>query len=298
MTCVATDLLLGVGVAAHLPGTTALPLAEHHPAANPGFQLHVAVDGGVVTSADPQVGLMHRSAEKLFESRDLRQALALADRHDWLSALSTEVGVALTFEKALGIIPPERATWIRTLLAEANRITATLAFLSPVAGAARASAQAVREQFVTVQEIVTGARVHPGFTRIGGVAAPLDEAGVDALRRALDDLDALMPALANAVTEYCVPYAGLAALTREQAIDLGTSGPVARASGLDLDLRRDDPYLAYGDLAGQLEVVGRTEGDVTARYQVLVDQLAMRPAVVEVVDFDQLGTGAGELFKA
>lgn len=276
----ATDLLLGIGTAGFLPCDDRLPLLEHHPAANPGFQLAVTVDDGIVTSADARIGLMHRSAEKLFESRDLRQAMALADRHDWLSAFSSEVGVALTLEAALGITPPERATWIRTLLAEANRISASLAFLAPVAGTVRAELEALRERFTSLQEQVTGGRVHPGYARIGGVAAPIDDDSLDDYLDALAILGALQSRVADAVQGYAEPLTGVASLSRDAAIDLGTSGIVARASGFDMDLRRDDPYLSYAQLADHLTVVTRDAGDVPARYAVLVDQLPVSAALM------------------
>jgi NADH-quinone oxidoreductase subunit D len=290
---VATELVIGIGAAGYLPADDRLPLLEHHPAANPGFQLALTVDDDLVTAAEPHVGLMHRSAEKLFESRDLRQAMALADRHDWLSAFSSEVGVALTLESALGITPPERATWIRTLLAEANRISASLAFLAPIAGAVRVELEALRERFTSLQEQVTGARVHPGYARIGGVAGPVDEGSLGDYLDALAALGALHSRMADAVSAYTEPLAGVARLSRDAAIDLGTSGVVARASGFDLDLRRDDPYLSYADLADQLVVITRDSGDLPARYSVLVDQLPVSAALMSacIERLRQLGPG-------
>ena len=285
--------MIGIGAAGYLPADDRLPLLEHHPVVNPGFQLALTVEDDLVTAARPLVGLMHRSAEKLFESRDLRQAMALADRHDWLSAFSSEVGVALTLESALGITPPERATWIRTLLAEANRISASLAFLAPVAGATRIELEALRERFTSLQEQVTGARVHPGFARIGGVAGPVDAGSLDDYLDALAVLGALHARVADAVSAYAEPLAGVARLSRDAAIDLGTSGVVARASGLDLDLRRDDPYLSYADLADHLVVVTRDSGDLPARYAVLVDQLPVSAALMSacIERLRQLGAG-------
>jgi NADH-quinone oxidoreductase subunit D len=290
---VARELVIGIGAAGYLPCDDRLPLLEHHPAANPGFQLHVRVEDGVVTAAEPRVGLMHRSAEKLFESRDLRQAMALADRHDWLSAFSSEVGVALTLESALGITPPERATWIRTLLAEANRISSSLAFLAPVAGTTRPDLEALRERFTALQEQVTGGRVHPGFARIGGVAGPIDTGSLDDVSAALATLGALQPRTAEAVSTYAEPLAGVAPLSRDAAIDLGTSGIVARASGFDLDLRRDDPYLSYAQLTDHLVVVTRDSGDLPARYGMLVDQLPVSVALMSacIDELRRLGPG-------
>lgn len=277
-----TETLFGIGTAVLLPCDEELPLAPMHPAATPGFQLRVQCDDGgdVVVHADPLPGLMHRSAEKLFESRDLRQAMALADRHDWLSAFSSEVGVALTLEAALGITPPERATWIRTLLAEVNRVSATLAFLAPVAGTAQADAEALRERLTDLQEAATGGRVHPGFARIGGVAAPLSAGTLGRVDDVIDQVRAAMPALTDAVSAYGDSVAGLAILSRDDAVAFGTGGIVGRASGLDLDLRRDDPYLAYGELADALEIVTHSDGDARARYDVLVRQVPVSLAII------------------
>lgn len=277
----ANPRVLGIGAAALVGCDDELVLPEHHPLANPGFRLSVSLDDGVVTTADPQIGFMHRSAEKLFESRDLRQAMALADRHDWLSAISSEINVALACEDALGITPPERATWIRTLLAEVNRISVSLAFLSPVAGTARADAEAIRERISALSERITGARVHPGFARIGGVAAPIDGDSLDQTSSVMDGLGRLLPLLRETVATYSEALAGIAVLTRDEAISYAVLGPVGRASGLDRDLRRDEPYLAYAELSDVLEVCTATDGDARARYAVLVDQLPVSVALVE-----------------
>ena len=290
---VAAGLLLGIGMAAHLPCDEALALADGHPAVNPGFQLRVAVTDGVVTSAEPLVGLMHRSAEKLFEVRDYRQAMLLANRHDWLSSFASEVGIALTLEQALGITPPERATWIRTLLVEASRVVATLAFLAPVAGPARVRVDEVRERFVAAQERVTGGRVHPGYARIGGVAAPLDHEGAETYRAALTDLRTAMTQAVEAVMTYAASFSGVAALTREDVVGLGVAGPVGRASGLALDLRRDDPGLAYGPLRDLVDVVTATDGDVPARYACLLGQLPVSSALMHACLDELTRLGAG-----
>jgi NADH-quinone oxidoreductase subunit D len=219
--------------------------------------------------------------------------MALADRHDWLSAFSSEVGVALTLEAALGITPPERATWIRTLLAEANRISASLAFLAPVAGPARRELEAIRERLTIIQEQITGGRVHPGFARIGGVAALVDADSLEDYTEVLATLRATHRRIVDAIAEYTDPLAGVAALSREAAVQMGTSGVVARASGLDIDLRRDDPYLAYGQLADHLVVIGRVAGDLPARYALLVDQLPVSCALMAacIDEVRRLGPG-------
>ncbi len=126
------DLLLGVGVAAHLDCDVELSLRDFHPSGHAGFQVQAQGRGRRRPAADLRMGLMHRGAEKLFEARDYRQIMMLANRHDWLSAFSSELGIALAIEAATGITPPERATWTRMLLAEANRVAVAFAFLGAV----------------------------------------------------------------------------------------------------------------------------------------------------------------------
>ncbi len=283
----------GIGMAAYLPDHEPLPLATHHPVANPGFGLTLDVVDGRVVAADVQPGLMHRSAEKLLESRDWRQGLALANRHDWLSAASSEIGMALTYEAALGISPPPRATWIRTLMAEMNRISAALAFLAPVAGRERPGAEALRERLTLLLEATTGARVHPVFCRIGGVAGDLDDELLAAYEESARAVLAGIPAVADAVAAATGELAGVGVLSREQAIELGLSGPVARASGLDRDLRRDEPYLAYGELTELIEVPVGSAGDVPSRYAVLAEQVPVsaRLALACVEQLLDMGEG-------
>ena len=259
-----------------------LVLREFHPSGHAGFRLHVGVDDGIVRSADPEVGFMHRGSEKLFESRDYRQLMMLANRHDWLSAFSSELVIALTLEAATGIVPPERATWTRMLLAEANRVMATLSFIAAVVepSDSRPALWRARERLTRAQEIVTGSRVHPMFTRIGGVAAPISEEALTEYEDVIRELTSLTALIAEAVHAYAAPLAGVAVLGRDEAIGFGVSGAVARASGLDLDLRRDDPYLAYAELGELLVVPTALAGDVPARYEVLAAQVPVSLALM------------------
>jgi NADH-quinone oxidoreductase subunit D len=111
------NLIAGVGLA---PGELKIDLGEFHPSAQGGFQLHLTLEADKITHVEPRIGFMHRGAEKLFEVRDYRQIMMLANRHDWYAPFTSELGVALTLEAAMGIHPPERATWIRMLLAPSS----------------------------------------------------------------------------------------------------------------------------------------------------------------------------------
>jgi len=265
------DLVLGLGSA--------------HPSTHGPLRLALTLDGQVITAAEPLVGYLHRGAEKLFEVRDYRQIIVLANRHDWLSAFANELGVVLAVERMLGMAVPERAVWGRTLLAELNRVLSHLMFLGAFprqAGAAGPMALAVhcRERIQELMEAVCGGRMHYMFNRVGGLKEDFPAgwtteaaAAVTDVRAALSQLtDTLAgdPALVQATR-------GIGVLRPDLVLSYGVSGPPARASGFALDLRLDEPYLAYGELAadGLLRSVVRTEGDCLARIEVLAEQTAV-----------------------
>lgn len=272
------QVLVALGAARHLDADLILDLSDLHPAQHGALQLALDLEGDVITGADARVGLLHRSAEKLFEARDYRQILMLANRHDWLSAFSSELGVALTIEAAMGIIPPERATWARTLLAEVNRVTASLLLIGAAVPDAVPSL-GIREELQELQERATGGRVHPMITRIGGLAHPLAPDWLDDLKRVLARLTDQLPAMCEAVSASMEPLTGVAVITRDDALSIGVSGPVARASGVDLDLRRDAALLAYPELAPLIDVPIATAGDIPARYRVLLAQIPVSIAL-------------------
>ncbi len=262
-----TQQLVAVGAAAHATGATVLALGPHHPSTHGVLQVALTVEDDVVVTAEPVVGFMHRGAEKLFEVRDYRQLVMLANRHDWLSAFGNELGVCLAVERMLGMQVPDRAVWLRTLLAELNRVLNHLAFL----GASDLGAQLgfrEREALQHVMEEATGGRVHYQFNRIGGLAADVPAGWTGRVRTALEQVRGLLPALRGSVAE--VP-AGVAVLTPDVVRSHGVSGPPARGSGVDLDLRRDEPYLAYGELDVRVPVRG--EGDAAARFACVVEQV-------------------------
>jgi NADH-quinone oxidoreductase subunit D len=256
-----------------------LTLGPQHPSTHGALQVRLEVDGDVIRTAEPVIGYLHRGAEKLFEVRDYRQIMVLANRHDWLSAFANELGVALAVERLMGMEVPERATWLRTALAELNRVLNHLMFVgsypvelgsvSPVVTAMRE-----RETLQAVMEEASGGRMHFMFNRVGGLKEEVPagwttraRAAIDAVRYRLPDLDRLI----RSNETFLARTAGIGVLTAEQAAGYGASGPVARASGLDFDLRRDEPYLAYGDLT--VPVVTRTTGDCQARFECLLDQI-------------------------
>ena len=281
------EVTVGIGMA---PADITLDLGDLHPSGHGALRLACRVEDGVVISADPEPGLLHRGTEKLLEVRDYRQALMLANRHDWLSAVTSEVALALAVEELLGLEPPPRATWLRTLLCEINRAAAALLH---AAGAAALPPRGMppgevpgmraREALQRCLESISGGRVHVMITRLGGLAhdAPTgwhDEV-VQAVAVVRDELPALLEALAQTLPT------GLARITRDDAIAYGASGPVGRASGLDLDARRDHPYLAYAEVADSIQVVTAVDGDALTRYRVLLNQVeADLPLILALLD--------------
>jgi NADH-quinone oxidoreductase subunit D len=284
----ATDVVLNIG--------------PQHPAAHGVLRLALTLDGDRIVRAVPIVGYMHRGAEKLFEARDYRQILVLANRHDWLSAFSNELGVVLAVERMLGIEVPELATWTRTLLAELNRVLSHLTFLGGFPygvdnGSSASSAFSAREVVQAVMEEISGGRMHYMFNQVGGVKLDLPVGWLPRVDSAVERVRAAVAAdLAPLVQDDVVRHRtrGIGVLARDVAEAYGVSGPIARASGLDFDLRRDQPYLAYGALPGDvMRVVTRADGDCLARLECLLDQVMVSLDVARqcAAVLDRLGPG-------
>ncbi len=257
-----------------------LNIGPQHPATHGVLRLRLTLDGERVMACEPIIGYMHRGAEKLFEVRDYRQIIMLANRHDWLSAFSNELGVVLAVEDMLGMEVPERATWIRTLLAELNRVLNHLMFLGSYPlelGAITPIFYAFRER-ETIQEVmeeVSGGRMHYMFNRVGGLKEDIPagwtgraSAAISTVRKRLQELEDLI--FGNEI--FRARTRGVGVLSTALVEAYGVSGPIARASGLDMDLRRDEPYLAYGELQDVLRVPVLTDGDCYSRFAVLLEQ--------------------------
>jgi NADH-quinone oxidoreductase subunit D len=211
--------------------------------------------------------------------RDYRQIIVLANRHDWLSAFANELGVVLAVERLMGMEVPERAVWLRTALAELNRVLNHLMFLGsyPIEiGEIDPAVLAFRERetLQTVLEEASGGRIHYMFNRVGGLKEEMPAGWTGRARTAVDDVRRRMPELDRLIRgneTFLARTVGVGVLSAATAAAYGASGPVARGSGLDIDLRRDEPYLAYGQL--DVPVVTRTAGDAHARFEVLLDQV-------------------------
>ena len=286
------ELTVGLGASGLETADMVLNIGPQHPATHGVLRLRLVVNGERIVTAEPIIGYMHRGAEKLFEVRDYRQIMALANRHDWLSGFANELGVALGVEAMLGMEVPERATWIRTVMAEFTRVLSHLMFLgsyplelgaiTPIFYSFRE-----REELQAVLEEATGGRLHLMFNQVGGLKADLPAGWLGRAESAIRAVRARMPDIAGLLVGNEIIQArakGVGVLTREMALAHGVSGPIARASGLDMDLRRDEPYLAYGELfvdGGPGRVITRTDGDALARLECLLEQVYVSLDVAE-----------------
>jgi|BarGraNGADG00212_1021973.scaffolds.fasta_scaffold02427_2 NADH-quinone oxidoreductase subunit D len=284
LTAGSQELTVGLGASGLETTDMVLNIGPQHPATHGVLRLRLVVDGERIVTAEPIVGYMHRGAEKLFEVRDYRQIMVLANRHDWLSGFANELGVALGVEAMLGMEVPERATWTRTLLAELTRVMSHLMFLgsyplelgaiTPIFYSFRE-----REELQAVLEEASGGRLHLMFNQVGGLKADLPAGWLGRVDKAIQAVRGRMPDLESLIVGNEIIHArarGVGVLSPEMITAYGVSGPIARASGVDMDLRRDEPYLAYGELfvdGGPGRVVTRAEGDALARLECLLEQV-------------------------
>lgn len=275
---------VGLGPNALDTAEMVLNIGPQHPATHGVLRLRIVLDGERIVRAEPVIGYMHRGAEKLFEVRDYRQIIVLANRHDWLSAFANELGVVLAVERMLGMEVPERAVWARTLLSELNRVLNHLMFLGSYpleVGAITPIFYAFRERELlqAVMEEASGGRMHYMFNRVGGLKEDLPLGWTGRVREAVAGVRSRLPEFDDLVLGNEIFRArtrGVGVLPVDTVLAYGVSGPIARASGLDTDLRRDQPYLGYGELfapGGPGRVVVRSEGDCLARFECLLEQV-------------------------
>src|SRR5690606_38092510 len=219
-----TETMVGIGGAAESTDMV-LNIGPQHPSTHGVLRLKLVLDGELISRAEPVIGYMHRGAEKLFEARDYRQIIVLANRHDWLSAFSNELGVVLAVERLMGLEVPERAVWLRTALAELNRVLNHLMFLgsypleigaiTPVFYAFRE-----RETLQTVMEEVSGGRMHYMFNRVGGLKEEVPAGWTGRARQAIGEVRRRLPQLDHLIRRneiFLARTVGVGVLTAEQA---------------------------------------------------------------------------------
>lgn len=242
---------------------------------------------GTITAADPRPGALHRGAELILTARDYRQALSLANRHDWQAPFFGEWALARLVEDALGLEVPARARWVRALLAEHTRVASHLAYLSFLAhrlATTGLSTDVMREELRERSAELTGNRLHPMAVRLGGIACDVSPAWARAERASLAGASELAVRLTEALGAGL--GRGVAAVTPTHVDAFGLAGPIARASGVPGDLRRAaaDPSghdAPWGGLVDLLAVDAPTTGDAHARFLHLVAEVVASAAMVD-----------------
>jgi NADH-quinone oxidoreductase subunit D len=259
--------------------TMTVNMGPQHPSTHGVLRLVLQLDGETILSAAPTIGYLHTGIEKTSEQKKWQQVIPLVERMDYLSAQSNSMAFCLSVEKLLGIEAPERVQLIRVLIAELQRINSHLVWLGThgmEVGAVSVMLYCFREreQLLNINELLAGFRMFPSYMRIGGLREDLPRgfheavtAFLDAFPPKLDDYERLLTK--NEI--YLKRTQGVGRISRDAAISYGLVGPIARASGVDYDVRKVFPYLGYDTF--DFSVPTGTDGDVYARYKVRVAEM-------------------------
>ncbi|MGB3412275.1 MAG: NADH-quinone oxidoreductase subunit D 1 [Microthrixaceae bacterium] len=267
-----------------------LNMGPQHPATHGTLRIVARLDGEQVIAAEPIAGYMHRGYEKLAEVRTYPQITALVNRIDWLGSFANEVPFILATEQLMEIEAPVRTQWIRTLLFEMSRVANLVLFLGDMGvqlGAVTPAFYAFRDrEFVLDQiEAVTGGRFHPNFDRIGGLLDDLPKGWLAEtkqvmvrVRRFCDEIEDLLMGAEMFETR----TRGIGVIPADVAMQYGLSGPNARASGIDWDLRRESPFgLVYPEL--DWKVWTHPDGDSYARFWVRLQEVREASKIIDQI---------------
>jgi NADH-quinone oxidoreductase subunit D len=256
-----------------------LNFVPQHPATQTTLRIVLKLDGERVADAIPDIGYLHSGFEKLGEHLDYNQYVTITDRMNYISPVANGVCWHHAVEKLLGIEITPRCKYIRTIVAELARISDHLLCVGAMGldtGAFTFFLYAFyqREVIYDIYETMSGQRFHPGYTRVGGLFHDFNPLVVEKIRaflknfpQTLEDMERLL----NRNRIFVGRTKGVGVLSKEEATNRSATGPVARASGVTRDLRKDEPYLAYADL--DFQVCCATAGDCFARYLVRMAEM-------------------------
>lgn len=259
--------------------TTIMNMGPQHPSTHGVLRLMLELDGERVLRTKPVLGYLHTGMEKTGEDLTYLQGPTNVTRMDYASPLFSELAFSLTTEKLLGVEVPPRATWIRMLLTELNRISSHLLFLATNGMDVGAVSMMLygwreREETLRVLEFITGLRMNHNYIRPGGVAADLPAGWLERIEPVLDAIPGRLDEYEVLLTDqpiYRDRLQGVGVITAEEALALGATGPILRSTGYAWDLRKDMPYLAYDEL--DFDVVVGSYGDCFDRYAIRVAEI-------------------------
>ena len=254
-------------------------LGPSHPATHGTLRIVMELEGEFIRKATPEIGYLHRGVEKLGESLSYHQFIPLTDRLNYCSSMMNNVGYTLAVEKLLGIQDPPRSQVIRVLMSELARIGDHIVCIGINAvdiGAFSAFLYLFkqREAIYDLFEMAAGQRMHTSFTRIGGLFRDIPEAFIPQCERFVEDTSRSIDEMESLLTSNPIWLGrtrGVGAITPEDAVNWGYTGPCLRAAGVAQDLRKAQPYLGYETYDFDIPI--GTTGDVYDRYLVRTEEM-------------------------
>ncbi len=259
--------------------TMVINIGPQHPATHGVLRVRLVLDGERVVSAEPIIGYLHTGFEKSAETLTYQQCNTLTDRLDYLAPMTNNLAYVLAVEKLMKLDVPKRAQYIRVLFSELTRLASHLVWLGTHLmdlGAMSPFFYCMREREVILDliEAAAGVRMNPSYFRVGGLAYDLPEGFHAKVEAFLKDFPRWMKTYRNLVDENPLidqRLQGVALINRETCFQYGVTGPIIRATGLALDLRKDEPYSSYDEF--DFQVPTRTESDAFARFWVRVEEM-------------------------
>jgi NADH-quinone oxidoreductase subunit D len=254
-------------------------MGPQHPSTHGVLRLELQLDGEVVVHCRPVIGYLHTGIEKTFEAKTYVQGVVLTDRMDYLNPLGNNLAYALSIEKLIGCEIPDRATVLRVLLAELTRISSHLMFVGSIALDLGASSPFLyvwreREKILDFFERISGVRMMTSFIRPGGLMRDIEPAVVSDISRFIDEMPAYIDSYEELLTANPIfreRTEGIGSLSADDALALAVTGPTLRASSVDFDLRKSNPYCGYETY--DFAIPTGTVGDCYDRYLVRVAEL-------------------------
>ncbi|MCY0851698.1 MAG: NADH-quinone oxidoreductase subunit D [Thermoplasma acidophilum] len=266
---------------------TEVNFGPQHPSMHGVLRLRVKLDGEIVKEVEPIIGYLHRNAEKIGELQFYCDNMIYFDRMDYVAAMNMEVGYLEAAEKLLDIEVPERAQWIRVMMAELNRIASHLVWL----GAFGLDLGMLtpffycfkeREKILKIFTEVSGSRQQLNYMSIGGVYQDVTDEALDHIKTFIREFPKELNKIENLFVKNDVFISrtkGIGILSKEMAIDYGVTGPMLRASGVEYDVRKAQPYLVYDKVNFDIPV--SFKGDNLARFLVRVEEMRQSVKIVE-----------------
>ncbi len=280
-----------------MPRKMTINMGPQHPSTHGVLRVILELEGENVVGSDMEVGLLHRGIEKLAESMTYQQIVTLTDRLDYVTSMTNNITYVMAVEKLLGIEIPPRGEYIRTLIAEMQRVVNHMMFVGIYAmdlGAITPVFQTFRDREIILDlfEMISGARLTYSFFRVGGMREEIPQEFFDKTKDFNDKLLGMIAEYETLLTRNRIFRArniGVGVVSKEYAINCGLTGPVLRASGVPYDLRKAKPYLMYDKM--DFEIAVGDNGDCYDRYLVRIKELKESQKIIAQC-LEQMPSGA------